>query len=83
MRLIVNALIAKPKLNLTVLNLSDNLITSAGCKLVCSLVDKARYLDDLQLQNNDIDNVGAQRLVESLKKRRVAALNIDNNSVSG
>ena len=46
-RLIVNALVGKPKLELTSLNLSDNLITSAGCKLVCSLVDKARYLDDL------------------------------------
>ena len=46
-RIVVRALIDKPKLMINSLNLSDNGMTSEGCKLVCSLVDKARHLDDL------------------------------------
>jgi Ran GTPase-activating protein (RanGAP) involved in mRNA processing and transport len=48
-RIVVKSLIDKPKLMITSLNLSDNAITSEGCKLICSLVDKARMLDNLQL----------------------------------
>jgi len=71
-RIVVKVLLEKPKLGLTSLNLSDNLITSEGCKVICTLIDRSRYLDDLQMQNNEIDNDGANRLISSLKKRRLA-----------
>jgi hypothetical protein len=42
-------------------------------------MEKCNTLQELQLQNNDIDNVGGQALVNQIKKRKVAKLDCDNN----
>ena len=41
-------------------------------------------LEELQLANNEIDNVGAAYLIKVLKdKTRLSEIDIDNNKISG
>lgn len=51
--------------------MSDNKITSKGAVLVAKLYSQTHSLQELQLQNNDIDNVGGQALVTEMKKRKL------------
>ena len=58
--IVCKALKQKTKQQLRALNLSDNKITSAGCLVICYLVSRCKTVEELQLQNNQIDNVGAE-----------------------
>ena len=40
-------------------------------------------MEELQLQNNCIDNVGAETLLATLKGRPIKKLDVDNNEISG
>ena len=41
-------------------------------------------LEEIQLSNNDIDNEGAEQLIQVLKnKNKFSNIDIDNNKISG
>lgn len=65
------------------LNLSENNLTSSGCLMVCDLIRACPTLEEIQLQNNSIDNNGAQTLVEVIQGRKFTKLDVDNNKISG
>lgn len=81
--MVTTALKNKQKQQLHSLNLSENNVTSQGCLMVCDLINRCPTLEELQLQNNDIDNTGAQSLVEAIRGRKFTKLDIDNNRISG
>jgi Ran GTPase-activating protein (RanGAP) involved in mRNA processing and transport len=53
----------KKSTNLVNLGLSNNGLTSSGCSMVCDFIKKCPYMEELQLSNNEIDNVGANNLI--------------------
>ena len=57
--IVIRALSNKKKQSLHVLSMSDNKITSKGCKTICEFISKCACLEELQLSNNEIDNEGA------------------------
>ena len=65
------------------MNLSENGVTSQGCLMVCDLINRCPTLEELQLQNNAIDNHGAQALVNAIRGRKITKLDVDNNQISG
>jgi len=66
------------------LSLSNNNISSKGCKMICEFIAKCQTLEELQLSNNQIDNEGAQELIKVLKNRsNFSNIDIDNNKISG
>ena len=75
--LVVRALKARACKNLTKFCVSSNNITSAGCKATCDFIQACSMLEELQLANNDIDNVGAAYLIKVLKdKTRLSEIDI-------
>jgi Ran GTPase-activating protein (RanGAP) involved in mRNA processing and transport len=82
--IIIKAMITKKKQSLNVLSLSDNKISSKGCKNICEFISKCACLQELQLSNNEIDNEGAKALIAVLKnKKQFNNIDIDNNHISG
>lgn len=64
--------------------MSNNKITSKGCKIICEFIAKCNSLEELALSNNEIDNEGAKQLVQVLKnKKKFSNIDIDNNKISG
>ena len=64
--------------------MSSNKITSNGCKALCDFIINCYSLEELQMANNEIDNVGAQHLIKVLKgKNQLTEIDIDNNKISG
>jgi len=51
--------------------------------MVCDLINRCPTLEELQLQNNAIDNHGAQALVNAIRGRKITKLDVDNNQISG
>lgn len=51
--------------------------------MVCDLIRACPTLEEIQLQNNGIDNNGAQQLVEVIQGRKFTKLDVDNNKISG
>ena len=82
-RIVTSALKNKQKQQLCSLNLSENSMTSQGCIMVCDLINRCPTLNEIQLQNNQIDNSGAQQLVDAIQNRNFTKLDIDNNKISG
>lgn len=58
-------------------------MSNNGCTLVCELISKCPTLEEIMLQNNNIDNEGAQVLVQVIKGRKITRLDIDGNPISG
>ena len=82
--IVIKALSSKKRQSLNNLCLSNNRITSAGCKMVCEFIKKCHSLEELHISNNDIDNVGANELIKVLRdKDNFSNIDIDNNKISG
>ena len=82
--IVIKALSNKKKQSLHVLSLSNNRISSAGCKKICEFIAVCSPLEEIQLSNNDIDNEGAKKLIQVLKnKKKFSNIDIDNNKISG
>ena len=82
--IVIKALSNKKRQSLHVLSLSNNNISSKGCKMICEFIQKCTTLEELQLSNNQIDNEGAQALIKVLKNRsNFSNIDIDNNKISG
>ena len=82
--IVIRALSNKKKHSLQVLGLSNNFLTSEGCKLICQYIATCSSLQEIQLSNNEIDNDGAQKLIQVLKNRKkFNNIDIDNNKISG
>ena len=58
-------------------------MTSQGCIMVCDLIRRCPTLEEIFLQNNQIDNSGAQTLVEVIRGRKITKLDVDNNYITG
>lgn len=82
-RIVTTALKGKQKQQLCSLNLSENNISSDGCLMICDLINRCPTLEEIMLQNNNIDNHGAQTLVEVIQGRKFTKLDVDNNKISG
>jgi Leucine-rich repeat (LRR) protein len=82
--IVIKALLSKKRQSLNNLCLSNNRITSVGCKLVCEFIKKCHSLEELHISNNEIDNSGANELIKVLKdKDNFSNIDIDNNKISG
>jgi len=82
--IVIKALSNKKKQSLHVLSLSNNRISSPGCKNICEFIAMCNTLEEIQLSNNDIDNEGAKQLIQVLKnKKKFSNIDIDNNKISG
>lgn len=61
--IVIKALSNKKKQSLHVLSLSNNRISSVGCKKICEFIALCSSMEEIQLSNNDIDNEGAKQLI--------------------
>jgi Ran GTPase-activating protein (RanGAP) involved in mRNA processing and transport len=75
-KLLSNAATSNSCIGLTILDLSENSITSDGARVFAeSLVGSWPSLVELKLANNDLGSVGVTSVMESLRTRRVWATN--------
>lgn len=61
--IVITALSNKKKQSIHILSLSNNRITSEGCKKICEFIAMCNTLEEIQLSNNEIDNEGAKQLI--------------------